>query len=80
MLMLAGTVLGQPFQHLRKERLRALGNNLPDWAFRIADRLLLEGRGLLDKLYYILLDRQTTRQCVSLESGGLQIGNATRRH
>jgi hypothetical protein len=44
MVMLAGTVLGQTLQNLGRERLRALGDNLPDRAFRITDRLLLERR------------------------------------
>jgi hypothetical protein len=54
--MMVVLTLTVSFQNLTRERLRALGDNLPDWAFRIADRLLLERRGLLYKLYYTLLD------------------------
>ena len=44
MIMLAGAILGQPFERLGRQQLHALGNDIPYRSFRIIRGLLSGGR------------------------------------
>jgi hypothetical protein len=63
MVMLAGAILGQALEYLRRQHLHAPGDDIPYRALRIVHGLLSDGRGrfcyrrsLFDKLYKGLLD------------------------